>query len=163
MYRKRDNGESVWWLEPKQYRIDLSALEKITGEKVEKVRITPVKAAFLGYQTVARTHPDRWAMDVAEYLLYNESETGFLNQIQLNNEMIYAGAFSSVYNSAGNFVVFYVPKVLKSLGNADKRIESAFHKLRMGEFSEEMFAAAKSDLSRNFQQRLEILIPEVGW
>lgn len=133
-------------------------LEKIEGEKVEKVRITPVKAGFVAFQTVPQMDKDRLALNVAEHLLYNESETGFINQIQLNNEMIYAGAFSSVYNDVGNFVVFYVPKILvQSMGNAEKRIEASFEKLRGGTFTEEQFLAAKSDLSRDFKKRIEDL------
>lgn len=133
-------------------------LEKIEGEKVEKVRMTPVKAGFLAFQTVGHLHPDRRALEIAENLLYNEAETGFINQIQLNNEMIYAGSFASVYADAGDFVVFYVPKILvQSMGNAQKRITSAFDNLKSGAFTDEMFLAAKSDLSRTFQKQIEDL------
>ena len=137
---------------------NLPAPKPIVGEQVEKVRITPVKVGFLGFQTVAYNHPDRLAMDVVEYLLYNEGETGFINQIELNNEMIYAGSFNSVYNDTGAFVVFFVPKILiQSLGNAEKKIEAALEKVRSGNFSDEMLQAAKNEISRHYQESLEDL------
>jgi predicted Zn-dependent peptidase len=139
-------------------KIKLPIPTPLTGGKVEKVRITPVKAGFLGWQTMAQTHPDRMAMDVCEYLLFNNSETGFINQIQLNNQMIYAGAFSNVYNEAGDFVIFFVPKVIiQSMGNAEKMIEDALNKVKNGDFSDEMLVAAKYDIDNAFQRRLENL------
>lgn len=138
--------------------LNLPQPQPIKGERVEKVRITPVKAGFLGFQTVPYRHPDRYAMDVCEYLLYNEGETGFINQIELNNEMIYAGSFKSVYNDAGAFVIFFVPKiVIQSIGNAEKKIEAALEKVRTGDFSDELLQAAKNEISRNFQESLEDL------
>ena len=130
----------------------------IVEEQLEKVRITPIKAGFLGFQTVPYNHPDRIAMDVAEYLLYNEGETGYINQIELNNEMIYAGSFSSIYNDAGAYVIFFIPKILvQSIGNAEKKIENALNNLHFGEFSDELLQAAKNEISRTYQESLENL------
>ena len=135
---------------------NLPAPTPIKGEQLEKVRITPVKAGFLGFQTVPYQHPDRYAMDVCEYLLYNEGETGLINQLELNNEMIYAGAFNFTYNDAGAMVIFFVPKILiQSIGNAEKKVESALSQLREGTFSEEMLQAAKNEIARTFQTNLE--------
>ncbi len=135
---------------------NLPAPTPIQGEQLEKVRITPVKAGFLGFQTVPYQHPDRYAMDVCEYILYNEGETGLINQLELNNDMIYAGAFNFTYNDAGAMVIFFVPKILiQSIGNAEKKVESALNQLREGTFSEEMLQAAKNEISRTFQSNLE--------
>jgi predicted Zn-dependent peptidase len=142
----------------KTAKVKLPAPTPLTDSKVEKVRITPVKAGFLGWQTMAQTHPDRMAMDVCEYLLFNNSETGFINQIQLNNEMIYAGAFSNVYNEAGDFVIFFVPKVIiQSMGSAEKIIEDAVQKVKNGDFPDDMLVAAKYEINNSFQRRLENL------
>lgn len=138
--------------------LDMDAIKPFSGEEVEKVRITPVKAGFLGYHTPPRNHADREAMDLCEYLLFNQGQTGFINQLQLNNEMIYAGAFSSVYNNAGGFVVFFVPKILiQSLGNAQSKVEDAINRIKTGDFSENQFLSAKNELSRTFQSNLENL------
>lgn len=139
-------------------KLDLPPPTPFKGTQVEKVRITPIKAAFLGYQTVPYNHPDRYAMDVVEYLLYNEGETGFINQIQLNNEMIYAGTFNSVYNDAGSFVIFFVPKVIvQSIGNAEKKIQNALNQVKQGKFSDDLLKSAKNEISRQFQESLEDL------
>ncbi|MEQ8470295.1 MAG: insulinase family protein [Marinoscillum sp.] len=139
-------------------QVKLPEPKPFKGTQVEKVRITPIKAAFLGYQTVPYNHPDRYAMDVVEYLLYNEGETGYINQIQLNNEMIYAGTFNSVYNDAGSFVIFFVPKpIVQSVGNAEKKIQNALNQVKQGKFSDDLFKSAKNEISRQFQESLEDL------
>lgn len=137
-------------------RVQLKAPKPIEGVQKEKVRITPIKAGFLGFHTPAYEHEDRVAMDIVEYLLSNDDETGYINQIQLNNEMIYCGAFSNYFHETGSFVIFYVPKVLvQSLGNAEKKVHAALDQIRNNQFSEEMFGAAKQKLSQDFQKRLE--------
>lgn len=136
--------------------VQLPALQPIQGVKTEYVKYTPVKAGLIGFQTVARNHPDRTALDVCEYLLFNDSETGYLNRLQSNNEIMYCGAFPIVYNSAGGAFLFYVPKILsQSLDNAEAKVMGGFSYMREGKFSEAELASAKNSLIKEFKQTLE--------
>lgn len=137
-------------------KVNIPPLEKFDSEKIVKKRMTPVKAGFIGFQTCDYNHEDRTVLDVAEYLLANNSETGLINQLMTNNEMIYSGAFSLVYNDAGGLVIFFVPKIVgQSLKKAEGKVEAQLEKVRTGNFSDEVFLAAKNDLISEFKRRLE--------
>ncbi|MEM6348980.1 MAG: pitrilysin family protein, partial [Bacteroidota bacterium] len=126
------------------------------GTEVAKKRMTPVKASFEGYHTVGNNHPDRLALDVVEYLLFNGAETGYLNQLMTSNQITYSGVIPMTFNDAGGLVVFYVPKIVgQSLGKAERLVEAQLDKLREGEFSDEMLAAAKNELAQSFSSNLE--------
>lgn len=126
------------------------------GAEVAKKRMTPIKASFVGYHTVGNSHPDRVALDVVEYLLFNNAETGYLNQLMTNDQMTYSGIIPMTFNDAGGLVVFYVPKIVgQSLGKAERLVEEQLDKLREGAFSDVMLAAAKNELSQFFSGNLE--------
>ena len=136
--------------------VQLPALQPIQGIHTEYVKYTPVKAGIIGYQTVPKNHPDRTVLDVCEYLLFNDAETGYLNRLQSNNEIMYCGAFPIVYNGAGGAFLFYVPKILsQSLDNAENKVMAGFTYMKNGAFSDAELAAAKNSLIKEFEQELE--------
>ena len=138
--------------------VSLPKVEAIKGEKRVKKRMTPIKAGFLGYQTVGMRHPDRIALSVAEYLLSNNSETGYINQLMNEGEMIYSGGIPMHYNDEGAIVFFYVPKILvQSLGNAEKKMKMQIQKVKDGDFSDDLLESAKNDLIAEFNARLDNL------
>ncbi|MGB0523174.1 MAG: M16 family metallopeptidase [Flammeovirgaceae bacterium] len=138
--------------------LELPAPTPFNGREKSKKRITPIKAGFLGYQTVGFKHPDRMALDICEYLLSNEEQTGYIDQLQLDNEMFYCGGFPSTYNDAGGYSIFYVPKVLvQSLKAGEKKIQQALTHLKKGTFTNQQFQEAKNNLSKYFDRGLESL------
>lgn len=144
-------------LERKEYqKKKIEAPTAVQGVKIERVNYTPIFVGIMGFQTVAEGHPDRIAMDVCEYLLSNFEETGFMDQVMANNEVMFGGVFPNTYNEVGSIIIFYVPKIIvQSLKSAEKKVMAAFDKLRNGDFDENMLATAKINLSKTFQQELE--------
>lgn len=140
----------------KPKKVDLPPLEQIVGEKVVKKRMTPIKAGFIGYQTVGATHPDRIALDVAEYLLSNSSNTGYVNQLMNKGELIYSGGIPMNFNDAGAIVFFYVPKILvQSLKAGERKVLAQVEKVKTGDFSDVLLASAKNDLIKEFNSSIE--------
>ncbi len=128
------------------------------GREVVKVRQTPVKVGFYTFKTVPQGHPDEAALRIADYLLFNNSETGFINQLQLNNQLLMAGASPMFMEEDGAEMLFFVPKILfQSMGKAEKLVQQQIEKLRQGQFDDAMLEAVKSELYINFQKRLEDL------
>lgn len=140
----------------KPKKVDLPPLEQIVGEKVVKKRMTPIKAGFIGYQTVGATHPDRIALDVAEYLLSNSSSTGYVNQLMNQGELIYSGGIPMNFNDAGAIVFFYVPKILvQSLKAGERKVLAQVEKVKTGDFSAVLLSSAKNDLIKEFNSSIE--------
>jgi len=127
----------------------------IQGVQTEYVNYTPVKVGLIGFQTVPQNHPDRAALNVCEVLLYNESETGYLNKLQTNNEIMFGGAFSIAYTDAGCSFAFFVPKIFSSYKKAETKVLGGYDFVKEGKFSDAELLSVKSNLVKTFQQELE--------
>jgi predicted Zn-dependent peptidase len=137
---------------------ELPPLEPLTGRVVKKVRITPIKAGALSWQTVPLNHPDRLAMDLCEYLLFNQDETGLINQLQLDRELLFVVGYGDQYLDAGAFNVIFAPKpIIQSLGNVRGKIEAAIGQIKQSDISEAVFLAARNALVVDYQSQLEDL------
>lgn len=121
-----------------------------------KKRLSPIRVGLLGYRTVLYGHPDKEALDVCNYLLYNESETGLLNNLVLNNQLMYAGAYDLTYKDHAGNLIFFIPKIIgQSLKKAEKLVLFEIEKLKEGNFSETLLDASKNDIYKDFQLALE--------
>ncbi len=138
--------------------LKLPELEPLSENQIKKIRITPIKVEILGWQTVSSNHKDRVALDVCESILSNDSETGLLNQLSDNNEVMAVFGGSDNYNEAGAFFVAIVPKpFVQSISNVDKKIEGVLNKLKNGDFSSKLLSASKYELEKWFQRDMERL------
>ncbi len=137
-------------------QLNLPPLQPLPKNKVEKIRITPIKIELLGWQTVPYSHADRVALDVCESILINYSETGILDKLTTNNDLMYIFGGGIQYNNAAGFYLIAVPKpIIQSIANTDKKIEGAFNRVKAGNFSEEQLNAAKFELINEFQKNIE--------
>ena len=131
---------------------------KFTGREVEKVRITPIKAGFMGYKLVPIGHPDRPALELIGNMMSNGNETGFIDQLNLGNEAIYAGSYQEFLEEDGSTFIFYVPKIFgKSLKKFEEDIRASFQGIANGDFSDEYFESIKYGMYRNFSLSMEQL------
>lgn len=128
------------------------------GRNLEKVRITPIKAGFMGYKLVPRNHPDQPALAVIGEMMSNSDQTGFIDQLSLDNKVLYAGAFQDFKEEDGSTFIFYVPKIFgKGLNHFEKEIKNSFESIADGDFEGDYFQSIKNGIYRNFNQSLEEL------
>ncbi len=133
-------------------------LKQFNGRELQKVRITPIKAGFMGYKLVPRSHSDYAALAVIGDMMSNENETGFLDQLTLNNEVLYAGAYQEFLEEDGSTFIFYVPKVFgKNLKKFESIVQEGFADIAKGDFTQEYFESIKNGIYRNFNTSLEEL------
>lgn len=143
------------WKNGEYKPVKLPSPTPINGVQTEYVNYTPVKAGLIGFQTVPKNHADRATLDVCEYLLYNESETGYMNKLQTNNELLFGGAFSLAYTDAGASFVFFVPKLFSSYKKAEDKVMGGFSYIKEGKFTDAELKAVKTTLIKDFKQQLE--------
>ena len=128
------------------------------GREVEKVRITPIKAGFLGYKLVPYTHPDRAALEVIGEMMSNSNETGFIDELTLNSEVLYAGGYNEFLKDDGSTFIFIVPKIFgKSLKKFEAQLKNNFKGIAEGQFTDEYLASVKNGLYKYSRRRLENL------
>lgn len=126
------------------------------GREYVSGNYTPVKAGIMGFRTVPNGHPDQPALDLVSHLLYNEGETGFLNKLQLDHEVLAALVMAMDYNDHGGNFLIIIPKIIgQSTENAEGLVLAALQKLKNGEFSEATLQAAKLKLRLDFERSLE--------
>lgn len=129
---------------------------QFTGREVEKVRITPIKAGFMGYKLVPIGHPDRPALELIGSMMSNSNQTGFIDQINLNNEALYAGAYQEFLEEDGSTFIFFVPKIFgKSLKRFEADLRASFQGIADGDFTDEYFESIKYGFYRNFSLSME--------
>lgn len=128
------------------------------GRELKKVRMTPIKAGFMGYKLVPKTHPDRPALDVIGEMMSNYDQTGFIDEMTLNNEVIYSGGYQEFLQDDGSTFIFFVPKLFgKSLKRFETDIRTQFEAIADGRFTDEYLASIKNSLYRNHKLSLEKL------
>ncbi|WP_340152852.1 insulinase family protein [uncultured Marivirga sp.] len=128
------------------------------GREVEKVRITPIKVGFMGYKLVPAGHPDRPALEIVGGMMSNSNQTGFIDKMNLNNELLYAGGEQDFLEEDGSAFIFFVPKVFGgSLKKFEGKIRDGFQEIAKGNFTDEYFESVKFGIYRNYELSMENL------
>ncbi|MEZ4827482.1 MAG: insulinase family protein [Bacteroidia bacterium] len=126
------------------------------GREEIRMRAAPVKVGAIGFRSVPVGHPDETILDVIDFMLFNEGETGFLNELVLENKLMFAGSFSNTMNDYGSTILFYVPKLIgQPLKKAENMVLTQIAKIRNGDFDETRLEAAKNEMNRQFQLSME--------
>ncbi len=132
--------------------------EGFKGRELVEVRISPIKIGILGYRTVTEGHPDYIPLEVAMSLLNNNNETGLLDKLMLDGDVMAAQTMGMPYNDHGACIVLFVPKLVgQKLQSAENLIISQISRLGKGDFDEKMLEAVKLRLYIDFQKSLESL------
>lgn len=126
------------------------------GREYVKGRYTPVKAGLAAFRTVPLGHADEPALEVLNYLLTNDGQTGYLDQLVLDQQLLAAQAFSMARLDHGAQLFIIVPKLVgQSVADAEEKVMSVLRRLRLGDLEDWQLAAAKSSLRRAFIEEME--------
>lgn len=91
-------------------------------------------------------------------LLSNSFETGFLDKLRIDGDVISASAYFSESRVAKRLDIQYVPKFdinqfrQESLGFTEKMIDTALEKIKSGDFGEHDMESVKTSLIQRFEQ-----------
>ncbi len=128
----------------------------LNGRELVEVKMSPVKIGLLGFATVPEGHEDELALQVCNGILSNESGSGILDQLTLNNELLGADLFPFPYYDYGLTIAFVVPKIIgQSLEEAEKLVLDKINLVKQGEFDDWRVDAVKKELYRQHQLSME--------
>lgn len=119
-----------------------------------KLPIPMLQASGRVWHTTPSTHDDQIALGVLQDLLSNESKTGRLDKLVLNNELVEASAINLSLNDVGIFGFLSISKPLRGSSSGQKLIMKELQRIIDGDFSEEELRCAK--LSKKRSQMLQI-------
>ncbi|MDD3742499.1 MAG: insulinase family protein [Lentimicrobiaceae bacterium] len=130
--------------------------EPFKGREQVEMKLSPIKLGILGFRTIPAGHPDEVALSVCNAVLSNQSETGLLDKMVLNNKMMGAQVMNMPYNDEGASVILFIPKILgQKLSSAEELIINELKKLKAGEFDDAIIENIKSELYREHQISME--------
>lgn len=128
----------------------------LTGRELVEVKMSPVKMGMLGFATIPEGHPDELALQVCNGILSNESGSGILDQLALNNEILAAQLFAFPYYDYGLSIAFIVPKIVgQSLEEAEKLVLDKINIVKEGNIEDWRIDAIKKELYRQHQESME--------
>ena len=130
--------------------------EPFNGREQVEMKLSPIKLGVLGFRTIPAGHPDEIALSVCNAVLSNQSETGLLDKLTLDNKMMGAQVMNMPYNDEGATIILFIPKILgQKLSSAEDLITDELQKLKAGEFDAALIENIKTELFRDYQISME--------
>lgn len=126
------------------------------GKEVVRIRRTPIKAGVVGFRLPPNNNPDMTALDVISDLLSNSSSSGSIDQLINNNKILLGGLEYMPYNDGGAAFLYFVPKIVgQSMGKAERLVMNCLNDIKAGNFSDDAFAAVKTNRIKQSELSLE--------
>jgi predicted Zn-dependent peptidase len=106
-------------------------------------RYIPLKAGIVCFKSTPAGHTDETALNYCLSILSNESQTGLLDRLRIDNKLMFSVAQQLSLNDMGAIVVVFVPKLMRSLKKAETEIMNVISQLKSGNFSDELIEALR--------------------
>ncbi len=137
---------------------EIPAPALFNGRETFKARI-PIpllKAEAICWRGVPANHPDEAALNIAAGLLDNSNNTGYLNKLTVDGDVMAAGFMNESMNDAGLIGLLIVPKIFgQSCSKAKKLAMHEVERIKNGDFTDEAFNSLKLEQKRNYGKELE--------
>jgi zinc protease len=130
--------------------------EDFSGRELVEVKMSPVKIGILGFRTVPANHPDQYALQVFYRLLSNSGQTGYLDKLNMDNQLTAAMAMPMPYKDQGALLILTIPKIIgQSFEAAEQLVLGELKKVVKGEFSDQMLENIKQELYIEYVSSIE--------
>lgn len=130
--------------------------EPFNGREYFETKMSPIKLGGLGFRTVPTGHPDELKLRVINNLLNNSTQSGLLDELANNNELLAAQIIPFPFQDEGSSLLLFIPKIIgQKLEEAEKLVLQKIKKLHNGDFEDWMLESAKNNLYIEEQRKLE--------
>jgi len=117
--------------------------DAFNGREFYSGRYLPVKAGVVCYRGIPAGHSDEVALSYCMKILSNDSQTGILDRLRVENKVMIAMGEKLSLNDEGIMGVAFVPKILGSLKKTENEVMSIIAQLKSGDFSDELLEALR--------------------
>jgi zinc protease len=126
--------------------------DEFNGREFVERKLSPVKLGLLGFRGPATNHPDEPALRVANEMLSNYDQTGFIDELVLDNDILAAEVFNWTQNDYGEIIVLFVPKIIgQKTASAEELVLQKLDSLKSGKFKDESLDARKKSIYRELK------------
>jgi predicted Zn-dependent peptidase len=136
-------------------------IKKLEGREQIKAKIGQIPQLVLVYDGVRIGHPDEIPLQVTTRLLSNSSQTGLLDKLSLEGDVMHAYSSLESFADHGRATVNVIPrydynqKRFESHRYVEKLVLEQIEKLAKGDFEEWLLSSVKNSLVRNYTRSLE--------
>lgn len=135
---------------------DTWKIKPFEGRQFVEQKLTPIKFGIRAYRSEQLNSEEVPVLDVMNALMSNQSQTGLLDELVLENKLTAAQVFGDRRTDAGGEYIFFVPKVVgQSLKKAEQLVEAKLNDLKAGNFDESLLEAIKTEIIVNYQRNFE--------
>jgi len=126
------------------------------GRVVVKKKMSPIPIGILGFRTAPKGDKDELVLEVISQLLTNEQSTGLLDQLSLNNDLMFVQSIMDTHYDLGGSFIAYVPKpFVQSLKKGESLVLEQLEKLKKGEYSDDLLRAVIVNKQKEYTLGME--------
>lgn len=132
--------------------------EPFKGREVYSEKLSPIKMNLMGFRVPADGEEEKPVMDLICKMLNNSTQTGYLDQLSLDNKLLAAVAMQIPYHDYGSLIVMAIPKLIgQSHESAENLAIEQMQRIAKGDFTETFLEIIKNEFYSEEQQKLESL------
>lgn len=149
-----------WEAKPLPKRKEV-AIKPFKGKERVRVKLSPFQRAELVYRSPHKSDKEELALDIASSILSNNTQTGLLDKLSLDGDVMFAGANNMVLKDAGIFSISFAPvfdinqRRQMSFSSAENLIDDQLNKLKKGDYEDWLFEQVKLNMLKSYKLRLE--------
>ena len=118
--------------------------EPFKGREVYSEKLSPIKMNLMGFRVPADGEEEKPVMDLICKMLNNSTQTGYLDQLSLDNKLLAAVAMQIPYHDYGSLIVMAIPKLIgQSHENAENLAIELIQRITNGDFTETFLETIK--------------------
>ena len=124
-------------------------VEPFVGRELLELRFTPVRVGAYGFRTPTPRHGDYAALQIIRELLFNEQNSGFIDTLVDEGEILIALPFPIDFADHGLDIVFFAPRIFgQSFKSAEQQVLEQYRRIARGDFDERQLVAIRDRLRR---------------
>lgn len=134
---------------------------EIKGRTQYNTKFSQYPSVILVYKGVKNGHPDEIALEICMQLLGNSSQTGLLNKLTINGELLGGSASLFSFREQGRVIVNGVPayddnqRRFESNKSVEKKLLKSIQQIAHGDFEPWIVEAIKASMCRDFDLQME--------
>lgn len=133
----------------------------IKGRVQYNTKFSRYPSVMLVYKGVKNGHQDETALEICMQLLSNGSQTGLLNKLTIDGELLGGDASPVTFREQGRNIITGVPSYdnnqrrFESNKSVEKKLLKAIRQIAQGDFEPWVVETVKSGMCRDFDLRME--------
>lgn len=133
----------------------------IKGRMQYSSKFSPYPSVLLIYKGIKNGHTDETALEICMQLLNNNSQTGLLNKLTINGDLLGGDASLLAFREQGRIIITGIPSYdnnqrrFESNKSVEKKLLKAIQQIAKGDFEPWIVEAIKAGMCRDYDLRME--------